>query len=806
MTSGVPVLKDLVLVGGGHSHVIVLRRLGMRPIPGVRITVVARDLHAPYSGMLPGLIAGHYEFDDVHVDLGPLARFAGARLFHAEAVGLDLDRRAVLCRDRPPVPYDVLSIDVGIAPRLDVAGAAEHAVPVKPIGGLVARWERLARRVRASPRRLRVATVGAGAAGVELTLAMQHALSARAETAGAGRPPEPRRAVSDGSGARPDAPGGDLETDRDDHPVSDGSGARPDAPGAAAGGFPAPEFHLFGAAPVLLPTHSRGARARFARVLAERGVRAHLGAPVARVDAGRLETADGAAFDVDEVVWATAAAPPRWPAASGLAADGAGFVAVDATLQSVSHPGVFAAGDVASVAGLPREKAGVFAVRQGAPLAANLRRALLGEALRPFHPQRRFLSLVSTGDRYAVASRGRWSAEGAWVWRWKDRIDRRFMRRFSDLPEMDAETAGARAPSVPPGLAPPDAVRELSAAAMRCGGCGSKVGATLLDRVVARLEPLRRSDVVVGLDAPDDAAVSSLPPGRLLVQSVDAFRAMIDDPWLFGRITANHCLSDLYAMGAEPCSALAVVTIPHGLESKQEILLEDLLSGAVAALNEGGAALVGGHTGEGAEVQLGLSVSGSIDPRRILRKGGLRPGDRLVLSKPIGTGTLLAADVRGRAKARWVDGAIRAMLQSNRDAADAVRAHGGRACTDVTGFGLLGHLVEMTKASGVDARVTLDAVPILDGADETAARGLLSSLQPQNVRLRRAVANLETAGADPRHPLLFDPQTAGGLLAGVPEAQAGACVGRLRALGYTHAAVIGAVSERDDDAPPITVV
>ena len=746
MTSGVPVLKDLVLVGGGHSHVIVLRRLGMRPIPGVRVTVVARDLHAPYSGMLPGLIAGHYEFDDVHVDLGPLARFAGARLFHAEAVGLDLDRRAVLCRDRPPVPYDVLSIDVGIAPRLDAAGAAEHAVPVKPIGGLVARWERLARRVRASPRRLRVATVGAGAAGVELTLAMQHALAARAE------------------------------------------------------------FHLFGAAPVLLPTHNRGAGARFARVLAERGVRAHLGARVARVDANRLETADGAAFDVDEVVWATAAAPPSWPAASGLAVDGAGFIAVDATLQSASHPGVFAAGDVASVAGHPREKAGVFAVRQGAPLAANLRRALLGGALRPFRPQRRFLSLVSTGDRYAVASRGRWSAEGAWVWRWKDRIDRRFMRRFSDLPEMDAETAGARAPSVPPGLAPPDAVRELSAAAMRCGGCGSKVGATLLDRVVARLEPLRRADVVVGLDAPDDAAVASLPPGRLLVQSVDAFRAMIDDPWLFGRITANHCLSDLYAMGAEPCSALAIVTIPHGLESKQEVLLEDLLSGAVAALNEGGAALVGGHTGEGAEVQLGLSVSGSIDPDRILRKGGLRPGDRLVLSKPIGTGTLLAADMRGKAKARWVDGAVRAMLQSNRDAAAAVRAHGGRACTDVTGFGLLGHLVEMTKASGVDARVTLDAVPILDGADETAARGLLSSLQPQNVRLRRAVANLETAGADPRHPLLFDPQTAGGLLAGVPEAQAEACVGRLRALGYTHAAVIGAVSGRDDDAPPITIV
>ena len=756
MTSGVPVLKDLVLVGGGHSHVIVLRRLGMRPIPGVRITVIARDLHAPYSGMLPGLIAGLYGFDDVHIDLGPLARFAGARLFHAEAVGLDLDRRTVLCRNRPPVPYDVLSIDVGIAPRLDVAGAVEHAVPVKPIGGLVARWERLERRVRESPRRLRVATVGAGAAGVELTLAMQHALSTRA---------------------------------RDE-----------------SGGFHVPEFHLFGAAPTLLPTHNRGARRRFGRVLAARDVHLHLGTRISRVDPGRLETTRGESLEVDEVVWATAAAPPPWPAASGLAVDGAGFIAVDATLQSTSHRGVFAAGDVAAVLDHPREKAGVFAVRQGAPLAANLRRALVGKRLRPFSPQRRFLSLVSTGDWYAVASRGRMSAEGAWVWRWKDWIDRRFMRRFTELPEMDQDTTGrSREPPVPPGLAPPEVVRELSVVAMRCGGCGSKVGATLLDRVVARLEPVRRDDVVVGLDAPDDAAVASLPPGKLLVQSVDAFRSMIDDPWLFGRITANHCLSDLYAMGAEPCSALAIVTIPHGIESKMETLLEDLLSGAVAVLNDGGAALVGGHTSEGAEVQLGLSVSGSIDPGGILRKGGLRPGDRLVLTKPIGTGTLLAADMRGKAKARWVDGAIRAMLQSNRDAAGAVRACGGRSCTDVTGFGLLGHLVEMTKASGIDARVALDAVPILEGAQETAARGLLSSLQPQNVRLRRAVANLEAAGADPRYPLLFDPQTAGGLLAGVPEDRAAACIDRLHALGYTRAAVIGAVSEREDDAPPITI-
>jgi len=289
------------------------------------------------------------------------------------------------------------------------------------------------------------------------------------------------------------------------------------------------------------------------------------------------------------------------------------------------------------------------------------------------------------------------------------------------------------------------------------------------------------------------------------VQTVDAFRALVDDPYLFGRITVNHCLSDLYAMGAEPRSALAIVTVPHGSEAKTEALLDDLLAGAVAELNAAGAALVGGHTTEGAELTLGFSVSGIAERQALLRKGGMRPGDRLLLTKPVGTGTLFAADMRRRAKARWIDGAIRTMLQTNREASESVRRHAATACTDVTGFGVLGHLVEMTRASGVDARLALDAIPILDGARETVAAGLLSSLQPHNVRLRRAVANVEPAASDPRFPIVFDPQTAGGLLASVPHEAAEACLAELRALGYRHAAMVGVVEPRSERDAPIRI-
>ena len=747
-----PVLKDLVLIGGGHSHVLVIKRFGMSPMPGVRLTVIARDIHTPYSGMLPGFIAGHYTFDDIHIDLGPLSRFAGARLYHDEAIGLDLEHRRVLCRHRPPVAYDALSIDIGVTPTLGVPGAADHAMPLKPISSLVGRWERLKTRVLAADRPLRIGMTGAGAAGVEVTLAMQYALH--------------RLLAEQG------------RTDRE------------------------PEFHLFSAVDGILPTHNRLVRAKFARVLQERGVVLHAGRRVTRVAAGEVETEDGATFEVDEVVWATQAGAQQWPKKAGLDVDGDGFIRVDDTLQSTSHPGVFAAGDIASVVNHPREKAGVFAVRQGPPLEANLRRVLAGDRLEPFTPQRRFLSLVSTGDRYAVASRGGWSLEGRWVWKWKDRIDRRFMAKFAVLPEMDTDATDTRDLER---LAPPEVVRELSTVAMRCAGCGSKVGAAVLDRVLARLAPVRRDDVVVGLDALDDASVERVPAGQVAVRTVDAFRAIVDDPYVFGQITANHCLGDIYAMGAEARTALAIVTVPFGEETKMETLLEELLTGAVEVLNAADAALAGGHTTEGPELTLGLALSGVADPDRLLKKSGMQPGDRLILTKPLGTGTLFAAHMRLKAKGRWIEGAIRSMRQSSRDAGVCLRRHGATACTDVTGFGLLGHLVEMTRASGVDARLRLATVPLLDGARETIAAGFLSSLQPSNLRLRRAIANVDEAGANASYPVLFDPQTAGGLLATVPADRAEASVAELRTLGCEDAAVIGAVRPRGDRDAPIFI-
>jgi selenide,water dikinase len=731
---------DLVLVGGGHSHVEVLRQFALHPAPDIRLTLISRDIHTPYSGMLPGFVAGHYTHDDAHIDLRPLAQKARARLFHAEATGLDLDGKRVICSGRPPVEFDVLSLDIGSKPNWQgIPGAADYTLPIKPVDGFVAGWQAIERALlQRRERPFRIAVVGGGAGGTEVCLALQHRLATRLQ-----------------------------------------NGTRV-------------QFALVADTAELLPTHNPGVRRRLTRVVRQRGIELHLNRRVVAVTPDTLKCQPDEDILFDAAIWITNAAPAAWLRQTGLATDDNGFVVVSDRLQSTSHPRVFAAGDIAALAGHRLAKSGVFAVREGPPLANNLRRACRGEPLEPYRPQRHHLALISTGDKYAIASRGRWNAEGAFIWRLKNRIDRRWMHMYQGLDGM----ARMSAPRIGNGAAAPE---------MRCGGCGAKVGSELLGRVLRRVKPLSRADVIVGLDPADDAAVVTVSGNQLLVQSVDFFRAFIDDPYLFGRIAANHCLGDLYAMGATPQTALAIVTLAYGPDAKLEADLLQLLTGATETLTEAGAVLVGGHTGEGAELAFGLTVNGVAAPDQLWRKSGMRTGDRLVLTKPLGTGTLFAADMRAKARGDWIDAALATMLKSSRTAAEAFRRHGVTACTDVTGFGLAGHLLEMLRASSLDAELSLEAIPALDGALDLLRRGIASSLAPQNLALSGAVDIGEASATDPRIALLYDPQTAGGLLASLPAESVDACLAELRSNGAIEAACIGGVTRPATGVPRIAL-
>ena len=743
-----PVIKDVVLVGAGHAHVSVLRSFGMRPVPGVRFTLISREVHTPYSGMLPGLVAGLYDFDDAHIDTAPLARFAGARNYQDEVEGIDVAGRRIICRERPAVPYDILSLNVGSTPNTrTVPGADRYAIPVKPIDGFRLRFAALVARTLQSRGRASIVLVGAGAGGVELLLATERRL--RNEVVAAGH----------------------------------------DAAGLS--------FTLVSGAPDILPNFPPAFRARFETLLTQRNIRVIRGAAVVCVEQGRLLLDRHAPITADEILWTTEGAAAPWLQTTGLPLDDRGFLRVDEFLRVVERDDVFAAGDVISYPSRPLPKSGVYAVREGPVVADNIRRTLNSSPLRRYLPQRRALYLISTGERCAVGTRNGFTFQGNWVWRWKDWIDRRFMRRFNELPEMPGAEAAAS-------TADPKA-HDHHLAAMRCGGCGAKVGATVLSRAIHSIDPVRRPDIVVGLDAPDDAAVVDTGGDRLSVQTVDYFRAIADDPYTFGRIAANHSLGDIYAMGGEPQSALAIATMPYGVEAKVEADLTAMMIGANEVLRAAGCALVGGHTSEGAELALGFAVNGLVSRAAMLRKSGPKPGDVLILTKSIGTGTLLAADMRGKAKARWVFAAIKHMLQSNAAAAAILQRHHAHAGTDVTGFGLVGHLHEMLRGSDVEAKIAIGSVPVLEGARDTAARGIVSSLQSQNLHLEVSIRNRDAVRAHPVYPLLFDPQTAGGLLAAVPPREAARCVNELRKAGYAHATAVGTIAPRAVGQAPIVI-
>lgn len=720
-----PITTDVVLVGGGHAHVHVLRAFGMRPEPGVRVTLVAQELATPYSGMLPGVVAGLYRPDEMTIDLARLARATGTRLIHAAATGLDRANRLVLLEGRPPVAYDLVSFDIGVAPRLDGIAGVERAVAVKPIATFLERFEafRAAALTPSGPRNVVVA--GAGAAGVELVLSIAARL--RRDAGAAGLDPRSFRFML-----------------------------------LAGGG--------------LLPGYPRKVQDLFFDALMKADVAFRDSAVLTRIEQDAVLLEDGRRIEADAVFVATSAAPHAITPALGVPFDLGGFIAVEPTLASPADPRVFAVGDCSGVVVHPRPKAGVFAVRQGPPLADNLRRAARGNALRPFTPQDKYLSLIGQGDGAAVAARGALVGSGRWAWALKDRIDRRWMAMYRDPSAMDGGHGPAPASEDP---------------AMRCGGCAAKVGPQPLARALARLGPgIAAPGIVLGVG--DDAAAIARPDGGLDLHTVDLFKAFVDDPYRFGEIAAVHALGDVFAMGGQPRHALAVAMLPPGPPDKQEETLFQLMAGARAALDPLGVAIVGGHSGEGAELAFGFAVTGEVEAVRALTKRGLQVGDALILTKALGTGVLIAADMRAQASGAVLEAAFASMRRPVGADAEVLAGYGAAAATDVTGFGLVGHLGEMLAASGVGAELDVAALPLLPGVAELAARGFASTALPATLSALPRIADHQSLPHWLK-AVLFDPQTAGGLLAGVSLDRAEACVAALRAAGARDACVIGRV-------------
>ena len=401
---------------------------------------------------------------------------------------------------------------------------------------------------------------------------------------------------------------------------------------------------------------------------------------------------------------------------------------VERTLEVVGCRDLFAVGDCASLPFAPWvRKAGVYAVREGPALDANLRARLCGGRLRAYRPQRDFLTLLNLGGGEAIAAKWGVAFRGRSAWRLKDWIDRRFVDRFRVLDERGAPTADFAAPQAMGGE-------------MECGGCAAKVAAPALARALARLPkaPVDPS-VRIGLAEPDDAALVATPSGDALLATIDAFRAFTDDPWWVGRVAAVNAVSDVLAKGGRARHALALVNVPESDPLRGEETLYQVLAGVRAALDPLGVSLVGGHTTQGGELYVGLAITGELGGEP-LPASGLAAGQSLVLSKPLGSGVLLAADMRGLLPGARLAPLYEGLARANADAARVAREVGATGCTDVTGFGLAGHLAALLRASHASACLFANALPALPGARELLARGVRSTFHDQNARLRGAVA------------------------------------------------------------------
>ena len=374
--------QHLVLIGGGHAHAIALNLWRSKPLPGITITLISDVKQTPYSGMLPGHVAGFYSYEETHINLANLCQLVGANLIIDQAVDLDLDNNQVICRNHEPISFDYLSIDIGSTPNIiAVPGAAEYAIPAKPVPQFLDAWRNLLATVKNKPQsRIKLVIVGGGAGGVELALNMQARLMR------------------------------EIGKNNDDKV----------------------EIHLIHRGYQLLSEHNLWVSKHLPKIFLKKRIILHLKTQVTAVKSDHIICDNQKNIAYDYLFWVTQASAPQWIKNSQLTTDNQGFILVKDTLCSVSHPHVFATGDIATMENYARPKAGVFAVRQGQPLFTNWQRMITAQPLISYIPQKRYLALIGTGDKKAIASWGSWGWQSSLFWILKDYIDRKFMNLFKN--------------------------------------------------------------------------------------------------------------------------------------------------------------------------------------------------------------------------------------------------------------------------------------------------------------------------------------------------------------------------------------
>ncbi len=705
--------KKLVLIGAGHSHLYVLKKLITSPLKGYNIFLITNHPFSTYSGMIPGAIAGQYS--DYTLDIRPLAHLAGVTFIHAEAKSINpVTQHIELSKGYPPIKYDMCSVNIGSTVSVDIPRDHSPLIPTRPINSFIPMLEKMISKINPKDE-VKLTIVGSGIAGIELAFCTQEKLkkicSKKLTVNIIDKSPNPFQNPQFTK---------ILKKEFKDRNIQLFTGYKPES-------IKNNTLFLKKQTPSLKKD-----------TLAEPENKAH----IELQNTKNFINSDDSTMPFDILIWATGATPPDLLLNSNLPKDKQGFASVNAFLQSIDYENLFFSGDCCHFErSLP--KAGVYAVRQGPVLFENLKRMATEKPLRPFKPQKDFLQLVNLGNGKAIAQKFGFAGKSSIFWKLKNSIDKKFISEFQVLNTKAQLTDKFKTMS-------------LQTMDMSCGGCASKLSAQSLYKV---LQNTKKEDVAI---SPLNENLLSNPhlkePTRKLslVSNIDGFKPFHKDLFLVAQVATLNTLSDFWAKSLTPVQGLASI---H-LEEFQVSELSWIMEGIKNIFSQHSVHFAGGHTTVGLETLLNISVNGVMESsQKWMSLDNIKSGLDLILTKPLGTGVLLYLDMRGHLPSHWATPLKESLLLPNKTASDIALQYDVPTATDITGFGLAGHLLEMIENKDLSIEMNFENLPLLDGADISLKRGYRSTFHPHNLHFKKQI---QTHRKD--IDILFDPQTSGGLV------------------------------------------
>ena len=695
----IPITNDLVLIGGGHSHLSVLMKLSKKPLNGNRITLITNEIDTPYSGMIPGYIEGIYSWRDSHIDLYRLCLKLNVRFIHAEVERVSAHEKEIYFKDRPKIKFDVLSINTGIqSNNREIKGAAKYCLPVKPISKLTNNFLNKITNFKS------IAFIGGGAGSVELALAIKKRF---------------------------------LNINQDIK-ITIITGKRG-----------------------LLSTFPQKTKLTSLKTLEKFKIDIIEYKRVLEVKPKQIILSDKSMLKIDKAILSTNSMTPKWLAKSDILLTKDNYILVNKSFQT-NYKYVFASGDVIDFNNQNLKKAGVFAVRSGKPLAINIKQFILGKKLVEYKFNKNYLALIGTSKRSAIATKYNLTFNSRFFFYLKKYIDQNFIKKFSDFKIRKKFTLEALKTDVLNIFVKHKEKITDKNDIMQCKGCAAKVPLNALKQALPK-------DIV---STSEDAV--SVPGHPELYQTVDMISSIITDPFLLGKIAANHSISDMVSVNSKITSAMMILQLPLSKTEINSRDLEQVLLGANEIFKTIDCPLIGGHTmiGKDKDPIIGFSILGQKQKKIKIVKNRrkIKTKDLLILTEKIGSGLIFAGINNYLIDSYFQIDVIKQMIKGNLNFGKISNQLNILSMTDITGFGLANHLLNLIKRDNSKTGLTIypNKIPLFQGVNECLNKDIKSSLFKSNydIAQKDIIYKRDKSKLD---NILYDPQTVGGIAFIIPQ-------------------------------------